>query len=540
MSVLPDLPGAAPLNHPFPRLGIRPGVPLLLLLLLVAGAAPALAVESARILIVHAYTQEYPWTKSQHEGFVSTLNKSLPLPPTIKTEYLDSERLGLEGAYLAWFADYLGQKYQGFHPQLIYVTDDDGLKLGLEVQARGFPEIPLFFSGVNDFHAQERLDPNRQTGVFEKKEIGPNLDLLQALPGARGASVVIVGDGSTTYRAIAHEIEAELAKRPAIQATFIAGASLEALQARLAETPGPLFLTTLGGLKGADGQMLNLEQSVPALAAGRDIVLSMEDAYQFSGVLGGYVISGLAQGQTAARLALAHLAGRPLRDLPPVLESPNEYLFDDARLGALGIRLPEEIAAQARLLNRRLSFGERHLQAILVVTLLLLLILAILLFLLVQSRRKNRLLVHQTHHLRHQELLIRESEERYRRLFELSEDPMLVIHDRHFVMANAATARFLGYADATDLLRTHPSRLSPARQPDGQSSHAKAETLFDAAEAQGWLRFEWVHQCKDGSPRLVQVTLTGIPRPAGGEEFLCVWHDVSAWRSAEAPLNPPA
>jgi hypothetical protein len=58
--------------------------------------------------------------------------------------------------------------------------------------------------------------------------------------------------------------------------------------------------------------MLNLEQSVPALAAGRDIVLSMEDAYQFSGVLGGYVISGLAQGQTAARLALAHLAGPTL------------------------------------------------------------------------------------------------------------------------------------------------------------------------------------------------------------------------------------
>lgn len=108
---------------------------------------------------------------------------------------------------------------------------------GLEVQARGFPEIPLFFSGVNDYHAQERLDPNRQTGVFEHKDIGPNLDLLQALPGSMGSSVVIVGDGSTTYRAVAHEIEAELAKRPAIKATFIAGASLEAILARLAETP---------------------------------------------------------------------------------------------------------------------------------------------------------------------------------------------------------------------------------------------------------------------------------------------------------------
>lgn len=532
MSRLPHFP------TPRQRRRGRPGLPLmaLILLLSLAAATPALAVESARILIVHAYSQEYPWTKGQHEGFVSTLSKSLPLPPSIKTEYLDSKRLGLEANYLAWFADYLGQKYQGFLPQLIYVTDDDGLKLGLEVQARGFPEIPLIFSGVNDYHAQEGLDPDRQTGVFEHKDIGPNLDLLQALPGAKGSSVVIVGDGSTTYRAIAHEIEAELAKRPGIQATFIAGASLEALQARLAETPGPLLLTTLGGLKGADGQVLNLEQSIPALVAGRDIVLSMEDAYQFDGVLGGYVTSGLAQGETAAHLAVAYLSGRPLRVLPPVLNSPNEYLFDDTRLGALGIRLPEEIAAQARLLNRRLGFVERHLQAILAATLVLLLILAFLLIFLVQLRRKNRLLKQQTHHLRHQERLIRESEERYRRLFELSEDPMLVIHDRHFVMANDATARFLGYADATELLRTHPSKLSPTLQPDGQSSFAKAEALFDEAEAKGFLRFEWEHLRKDGSPRLIDISLTRIPHPGGGEDFFCVWHDITEWRRAEAQL----
>ena len=126
MSPLPPLFGVTPLKR---RPG-RPGVPLmtLVLLLTLAAATPARALEPVRVLIVHAYSQEYPWTKGQHEGFVSTLTESLPLPPTVKTEYLDSKRLGLEAGYQAWFADYLGQKYQGFHPQLLYVTDDDGLR----------------------------------------------------------------------------------------------------------------------------------------------------------------------------------------------------------------------------------------------------------------------------------------------------------------------------------------------------------------------------------------------------------------------------
>lgn len=56
----------------------RPGAPLmaLVLLLTLAAANPAWALEPVRVLIVHAYSQEYPWTKGQHEGFVSTLSES--------------------------------------------------------------------------------------------------------------------------------------------------------------------------------------------------------------------------------------------------------------------------------------------------------------------------------------------------------------------------------------------------------------------------------------------------------------------------------
>lgn len=538
MSAVPLMPGHRP------WMSIKGCLLPILLVQWLLSWGLAHASEPARILIVHAYSQEYPWTKGQHQGYVTTLVANLPVTPTIKTEYLDTKRLELTPSYAAWFADYLSQKYQGFSPDAIYVTDDDGLRLGLERLSKVFPQTPLFFSGVNDDSQREHLDPSRQTGVFEKKELGPNLELLEQFAGKKG-SVVIVGDGSTTYRAIAEDIALELKGYPHINPVFIAGVSLPALLSRLAENPGPVLLTTLGGIKDDSGHTLNLDETISRITRGRDIVISMEDAYQFPGVLGGYVTSGVAQGQAAARLTAAYLSGTPLQKLNPILRSPNEYLFDDALLGALGLSLPEDIADQARLINPRQSFIERHLEAVLATLSLLIIAMTLVLFLLLQLRHKNQILERQSRHLQHQEQLTRYSEERYRRIFELSEDPMLLIHNRQFSMANNATAHLLGYADASELLRTHPAKLSPEFQPDGRPSFHKAEALFDEAEEKGYLRFEWEHLCKDGSSRLMQVSLTRLPpRDGAATEFLCVWHDITAWRQAEAqliekPFEPP-
>jgi PAS domain S-box-containing protein len=102
-------------------------------------------------------------------------------------------------------------------------------------------------------------------------------------------------------------------------------------------------------------------------------------------------------------------------------------------------------------------------------------------------------------------------------------------------MANNASARMLGYADASELLKVHPSTLSPETQPDGQPSFHKAEALIKEAHDKGYLRFEWVHLRKDKTPRLTEVSLTRIPNPGGAcNELFCVWHDITDRRRAEA------
>ena len=170
----------------------------------------SLASEAVRILIIHSYSQDYPWTKGQHKGFTHSLKESSAV---IKSEYLDTKRIAYSPFYAENYVNFIAHKYKSFNPHAVYVTDDNALKFGLKYTKNLFPGTPLFFSGVNDYSQLKELNPNLETGVFEKKEIHPNLDLLSDLISVKRGSkikVVIVGDDSKTDSLIKMMIENDL------------------------------------------------------------------------------------------------------------------------------------------------------------------------------------------------------------------------------------------------------------------------------------------------------------------------------------------
>ncbi len=128
------------------------------------------------------------------------------------------------------------------------------------------------------------------------------------------------------------------------------------------------------------------------------------------------------------------------------------------------------------------------------------------------------------------------SEEKYRLLFEASEDPMWLIVDSKFELCNEAAVAALGYDNQAELSSTHPSKLSPPTQPDGQDSYAKAEAMMAAVVERGHHRFEWVHRRKNGEDFPVEVTLTEIPGN-GGSAIYCVWRDITARKANENDLK---
>jgi diguanylate cyclase (GGDEF)-like protein/PAS domain S-box-containing protein len=362
------------------------------LLFLLAICFQAQASVPTPVFVLHSYSQEYPWTKGQHQGFVQALNDDTKRAYSLTVEYLDTKRTGYNPAYAELISEYLRKKYQGYQPAAVYVTDDNALSFALSHLDKVFPGVPVFFSGVNNYDVRPKLDPARITGVFEKKEIAPNLHLMRRFdPGIR--EIVIVGDATETYRAIENEIRQELRHQPDIRASFLSSSRIDDLLGSLrGRKERFVFLTTLGAVSDLDGRTLTLPETIGAIVnAGRFVVFSMEDAYLYPGVLGGYVTSGLRQGRAAAQLLIRNLDGTAMSALPPIETSPNEYIVDEAVLLKAGLALPGDIQGQVTLVNKRPTFYEANRPIILgtlygLVTLMMVsLALSLLLFV-----RKNR------------------------------------------------------------------------------------------------------------------------------------------------------
>lgn len=340
-----------------------------------------------QVLMVHAYSQEYPWTGSQHRGFVDKFTENSRYPVSISTEYLDTKRRKYDTGYAALYEDYLKAKYAGYSPDIIYVTDDNGYLFARQQLARLFPDAPIFFSGVNNYGIQDEIRNSNIRGVFENKEISENLYLIRDID-RENTEIIFVGDDSNTYYAIEREIKQQLRNYPEIKANFLAQDNIEELKKNLREHHQKyIFLTTIGGIKSAEGDLLNPQESISEIASSGDfIIVTMEDAYFTRGVLGGYVTSGRLQGEAAAELALQFQNGISLDEIGNITQSPNRYIFDQSELIKLEISLPQSVMDNALFHNIPPTIYERYRVQILLLLTLLSIALALLVGSIIYSR----------------------------------------------------------------------------------------------------------------------------------------------------------
>lgn len=129
-----------------------------------------------------------------------------------------------------------------------------------------------------------------------------------------------------------------------------------------------------------------------------------------------------------------------------------------------------------------------------------------------------------------------ESEEKYKLLFEKTNDPVLLIgRSDTFVDCNNAALNILGLNDKNELIGTPPDDLSPLKQPDGKLSIIKASEMIDKARREGFNRFEWLHINKNKEPFFVDVSLTSIPI-SGVDYLYVVWRDISEKKKQDKEL----
>ena len=131
---------------------------------------------------------------------------------------------------------------------------------------------------------------------------------------------------------------------------------------------------------------------------------------------------------------------------------------------------------------------------------------------------------------------LRESEEKFRALFEGSSQGV-VLHDENQILeVNPAAVRIMGCQSPNELLGKHPGDTSPPFQPNGESSAVLARKHIQECMANGSARFEWTSRTSRNIDVPLEVALTRI-QWSGRQIIQAFITDISERKQAEQALR---
>lgn len=137
---------------------------------------------------------------------------------------------------------------------------------------------------------------------------------------------------------------------------------------------------------------------------------------------------------------------------------------------------------------------------------------------------------------RRAEEMLRQSEEKYRTLYDSSSDAIMLLDEKGFFDCNDSTLRIFGFSKKEDFTKVHPSQVSPPYQPDGVDSLTAANKKIAEAFRKGTNQFEWVHRKKNGEDFFADVLLTAF-NFKGKQVLQATVRDISERKKADEELR---
>ena len=324
-----------------------------------AGAQDSAERRSQRILYLNSYNNGYAWSDNILEGIRSVLpveSRSL----NFQMEYLDAKRYENEEMQTVLF-DYFKAKFVRDRFDLIITSDNNALAFALKYRSRLFAGVPIVFCGINNYTPSMIEGQPAITGIAETVAFKDNMDIIRRLhPNAR--KMVIIGSNSVTSRAIINEIRQTI-EQEKIDYDFIfkTGFQLQALKTGTPDYLADLSRDTLlyivpGGAEQGDGNLYSIQEIAAMIcrATNRPVYSSWE-FLMGTGIVGGKLASGLAQGKAAARLALRILDGEDPALIPVKTAEGHAYIFDHNVLKRLGVDT-SLLPAGSRIINEPYDF----------------------------------------------------------------------------------------------------------------------------------------------------------------------------------------
>jgi signal transduction histidine kinase len=304
------------------------------------------------------------------------------------TESLDAGHFSDLNHY-SFFGDYIREKYQGQHIDLVIMFMSRNFLLAQEMNAALSTNIPSIFVVLNDLNVTNSPGGRPFTGIFQRFDIpGTVKFIFRTQPETR--HVVVVGGVSPADQATAGRIS-EMARS-------VAGVKFEfwtnlpvSVVCEDAQSLPPDTVILLGTVqRDVTGQAFYTSQVVPKLAQLASVpVYVLGEGLIGTGALGGNVMDSESLGTDTGNLALRVLAGTPVSDIPVEVRTNGTPMVDWRQVLRWRIkqgRLPSDSV----LLYRPTSLWQEHKVLILFVAAGLFAQAITIVGLLVQRRQKSR------------------------------------------------------------------------------------------------------------------------------------------------------
>ena len=323
-------------------------IPLLLAgaLFFIGTATRAVALPAGhaqKILVINSYNYGYDWSDDELAGLKKTLLGDFPRLD-LYVEYLDTKNFYRKRLFPRQ-AQLLQEKYADIPLDAVITLDNSALEFALTYRSRLFPKVPLVFCGVNNFVPAMIAGQDRITGIGESHDTVGTLALaLRLQPATR--EVVVVHDYTDTGLAMRHELEAAAGRFPGLTLRYMPEAHLETTVEALRKLPADCIVLILSYTVEEGGSTFTQAETGRLISAASAVPVYAVHAEQLgSGVVGGRMLGGGAEGERAALLATRILKGEDPDTIPIQSLDRSRPMFDAQAMGRFGIsraRLPED------------------------------------------------------------------------------------------------------------------------------------------------------------------------------------------------------
>ena len=367
---------------------------LILFSIIVFPVLPCLAVSPTEknILIMHAFTQDYPVHEAFNKGLKSKFQQDYQFKINYSYEYLDLARFENSENYLAETAHYFQAKYSNRLPEMIITSSILApflQKYGKDI----FPGVPVLVVSKEDNVPIENISADFVAipdGLDETVQADKNIQLiLQTRPFIQKIYIV-VGDSEVERKIVERLQQVTYKFADKVQFVYLNKLSYDQMMEHIRNSSDRSAILFLRWNVDVEGKRFIPAQVLQAICRYSKAPIYGEVAHLLgSGILGGYVYNHEISGKNVAEVGLDILTGKKTSDISVTNVPVSEYVFDWRELKRWGID-EEKLPPGSRIEYREYSAWELYKGYIIGGIALLLLETALVLGLLVNRSRRRR------------------------------------------------------------------------------------------------------------------------------------------------------